>query len=118
MSTTYREGKPGWWDAANTRAMLVCRISDRKQKDGVSLDAQQHLQERYARDAGLSVAAVASFQESAKKSTLRSQFHAAIAKARAERVKHLVFYVWDRIARNFTGRVPRAVEKEMAHSSA
>ena len=102
MKPRHAHGHPAWWDAGNTRAMLVCRISDRKQKDGVSLDAQQHLQERYAREAGLTVASVASFQESAKKSTLRSQFHAAIAKARAQGVKHLVFYVWDRIARNFT----------------
>lgn len=102
MKRRHTLGNPPWWDPRNTRAMLVCRISDRKQKDGVSLDAQQHLQERYARDVGLTVAAVASFQESAKKSTLRSQFHAAIAKARAQGVKHLVFYVWDRIARNFT----------------
>ncbi len=99
MSADHR---PPWWDAANDRAMVICRISDRKQVDGVSLDAQNHQQRGYVERVGLRVAAVESFQESAKKSQLRVQFHAAIARARREGIRHLVFYVYDRITRNFT----------------
>ena len=33
---------------------------------------------------------------------LRAQFHAAIGKARRKNIRHLVFYVWDRVARNST----------------
>ncbi len=33
---------------------------------------------------------------------MREQFHAAIAEARREKILHLVFYVYDRVARNFT----------------
>ena len=98
----YNGMRPRWWDANNKRAMLICRISDRKQKDGVSLDAQRYRQEQYVREAGLEIANVASFQESAKKSSLRREFHAALEQARKLEVRHLVFYVWDRIARNFT----------------
>jgi DNA invertase Pin-like site-specific DNA recombinase len=51
---------------------------------------------------GLHVAQSRSFQESAKKSQLRAEFHAAIDDARRNKIRHLVFYVWDRITRNFT----------------
>jgi DNA invertase Pin-like site-specific DNA recombinase len=94
--------RPAWWDDMNDRAMLICRISDRKQLDGVSLDAQRHHQEAYAASVGLRVVATASFQESAKRSKMRAQFHAAIQQAAVQKIKHLVFYVWDRIARNST----------------
>ena len=40
--------RPRWWDDSNDRAMLICRISDRKQKDGVSLEAQDHHGREYA----------------------------------------------------------------------
>jgi DNA invertase Pin-like site-specific DNA recombinase len=97
-----QERRPAWWDAANDRAMLICRVSDKKQLDGVSLEAQQHELSTYAERVGLRVVAIESFQESAKKSQLRAEFHAAIAKARKSRILHVVFYMWDRIARNFT----------------
>jgi DNA invertase Pin-like site-specific DNA recombinase len=93
---------PAWWDPKNARAMLISRISDKKQSDGVSLEAQRHHQQEYARAAGLVVVATEAFQESAKTSKLRVQFHAAIAKARREGIRHIVFYVFDRISRNFT----------------
>ena len=94
--------RPKWWDADNDRAMLICRISDRKQKDGVSLDAQERQQREYARMVDLHVVKTRPFQESAKRSKMRVEFHAAIAEARREKIRHLVFYVYDRIARNFT----------------
>lgn len=94
--------RPVWWDDDNDRAMLICRISDKKQKDGVSLEAQEHHCKEYAKHVELQVAATRSFQESAKKSTLRAEFHAAVAEARRSKIRHLVFYVYDRIARNFT----------------
>lgn len=93
---------PAWWDPKNSRAMLISRISDKKQSDGVSLEAQRHHQQEYARATGLVVVATEAFQESAKTSKLRVQFHAAISKARSEGIRHLVFYVFDRISRNFT----------------
>ena len=96
------ENRPEWWDAQNDRAMLICRVSDPGQTDGVSLPMQQHRQQQYAQSVGLRVVATHSFQESAKKSEQRERFHAAISEARREKIKHLVFYVWDRIARNFT----------------
>src|ERR1035438_5077966 len=94
--------RPRWWDEANDRAMLICRISDRKQKDGVSLEAQDHHGREYADRVGLRAIIAKPFQESAKKSQLRAEFHAAIDEARRQKIKHLIFYVWDRITRNFT----------------
>ena len=94
--------RPRWWDDSNDRAMLICRISDRKQKDGVSLEAQDHHGREYADRVGLRLVIAKPFQESAKKSQLRAEFHAAIDEARRQKIKHLIFYVWDRITRNFT----------------
>jgi site-specific DNA recombinase len=102
MNQRSRNEKPAWWDERNKKAMLISRISDKKQSDGVSLAAQHHAQKEYARAHGLTVVAVESFQESAKNSNQRVQFHTAIAKARREGIRHLVFYVFDRISRNFT----------------
>ncbi len=94
--------RPAWWDDGNDRAMLICRISDRKQKDGVSLDAQQRAGGAYAAHADIRLAEVRSFQESAKRSELRVTFHAAIEQARRANIKHLIFPFFDRMARNFT----------------
>jgi DNA invertase Pin-like site-specific DNA recombinase len=97
-----RDGRPVWWDAANDRAMLICRISDKKQKDGVSLEAQEHHGREYAARVGLNLVLVRPFQESAKCSKMRAEFHAAIAEAQSQGIKHLIFHIWDRISRNFT----------------
>ena len=53
MNRLDRDRKPAWWDDTNDRAMLICRISDRKQMDGVSLDAQKHNLTEYAERAGI-----------------------------------------------------------------
>lgn len=87
---------------ANNLAMLISRVSDRKQRDGASLNTQEEKQREYARSTGLKIVAVQSFQESAKDSELRHQFHAAIARALREGIGNVVFYVCDRVARNFT----------------
>ena len=95
--------RPAWWDAGgNDRAMLICRVSHKKQKDGVSLPMQERHARAYVQRVGLQVVCAKPFTETAKKSVLRVQFHAAIEEARRLKVKHLIFYVWDRIARNFT----------------
>jgi DNA invertase Pin-like site-specific DNA recombinase len=82
--------------------MLICRISDRKQLDGVSLDAQKRHLREYAENNNLIIAHTASFQESAKASKLRPQFHAAIEEGERLKVRHLVFYMFDRVSRNYT----------------
>ena len=56
----------------------------------------------YTERVELQVAATVPFQESAKRSQMRAQFHAAISKARSENIRHIVFYMWDRVARNST----------------
>lgn len=99
---TAMEPRPAWWDGLNDRAMLICRISDRKQKDGVSLETQEHHGRLYIERVDLKFAALEPFQETAKRSKMRAQFHAALEKALREKIRHLVFYVWDRISRNST----------------
>jgi len=102
-ASQYERGlRPPWWAPSNNRVMLICRISDKKQREGASLDTQQCEQEQYACGADLKVTTIESFQETAKESELRDQFHAAIAKALRIGIRHIVFYVYDRIARNFT----------------
>src|SRR5687768_11693478 len=97
-----RRDLPDWRDLTNRRAMLFCRVSDAEQVKGQSLDAQQHLQLAYAKEHGLDVVTIHSFQETARLSKLRKTFHAAIKEASRKDIPHLVFYMWDRIARNST----------------
>jgi DNA invertase Pin-like site-specific DNA recombinase len=95
-------GKPAWWDADATSAMLICRVSDKKQLDGVSLGAQLHRQTEYAQTVGLEVVETEQFQESAKESAHRVRFRRALEKARRGGIRHLIFFSSDRLSRNFT----------------
>lgn len=94
--------KPAWWDERNNRAMLISRVSDEKQLDGVSLQAQDHHLAEYAKRNGLIIAGRASFQESAKSSKNRVHFQSALEQGEACNAKHVIFDMWDRVTRNFT----------------
>ena len=103
-------GQPIWWDPTNNKAMLICRVSDKSQLDGVSLDAQAFRQVEYAMSCGLAVAGTEKFQESAKESSLRERFHQAKETARQKQMRHLVFLSVDRLARTFTDMEKLEVE--------
>jgi hypothetical protein len=66
-----QEQRPAWWDGTNYKAMIICRISDKKQLDGVSLQTQEHHLRDYVERMGLDLAATEPFQESAKNSQRR-----------------------------------------------
>lgn len=39
---THNGARPVWWDDNNRRAMAICRVSDKKQLQGISLETQEH----------------------------------------------------------------------------
>ena len=91
---------PDW--LGNPKALGIVRVSSHKQGDGNSPDVQRAGIERYAASLGLDLTGIEIIEESAKSSASRKKFHEAMARAKRKRVRHLVFWVWDRIARNYT----------------
>lgn len=90
------------WFGASRRAVGIVRVSSHKQGDGNSPDVQRAGIEAYAASLGLDLTGIEIIEESAKSSSSRKKFHEAMARAKRKRVRHLVFWVWDRIARNYT----------------
>ncbi|MEW6777723.1 MAG: recombinase family protein [Bdellovibrionota bacterium] len=90
------------WLSSNKKAFGIVRVSSHKQGDGSSPDVQKAGIEFYAESLGLSLSGVAVIEESAKYSSTRKKYHEAIKTARKSGARHLVFWVWDRIARNYT----------------
>ncbi len=90
------------WLAKSRRAMGIVRVSSHKQGDGNSPDVQRNGIIAYSESLGMDLLDVAIIEESAKTSATRQKFHEALAKARKQKIRHLVFWVWDRIARNYT----------------
>lgn len=85
-----------------TRAIGLVRVSSKKQGDNNSPGVQSDGIKAYALAAGLELVDVVVLEESAKTSDARVKFHAALERAKKEKVRHLVFWVWDRSTRNFT----------------
>lgn len=56
----------------------------------------------YAASQGLDLVDIDTIHESGKDPRHRPRFNAALAKARQANAPHLIFWVWDRIGRNFT----------------
>ena len=90
------------WIGSSRGALGVVRVSSKKQGDNNSPGVQREGITAYAVAHGLKRADVLVIEESAKKCEVLLQFHAALARAKKDKVRHLVFWVWDRTTRNFT----------------
>ena len=90
------------WLGKSDRAIGVVRVSSKKQGDNNSPGVQREGITAHANAHGLHLVDVIVLEESAKSSEARVMFHAALARAKKEKVRHLVFWVWDRTTRNFT----------------
>ena len=90
------------WLGKSQRALGIVRVSSKKQGDNNSPGVQREGITAHARALGLHVVDIVMLEESAKSSDARVKFHAALARAKKEKVRHLVFWVWDRTTRNFT----------------
>ena len=90
-------------------AILLCRISDEKQKDGYSLDAQERVGREYCKGKGFSVLELFRIIETGSKSNDRKKFDAMMQFIgdyilTSKRTLHLIVEKPDRLTRNFTNR--------------
>ena len=92
-------------------AIILCRISDVKQDDGYSLDAQAKYGKKYCKDHGFRVLEVFSFVETGSKSKKRQKFdkmmgfiRAYVSKSKSSKPLRLIVEKPDRLTRNFTNR--------------
>ena len=90
-------------------AILLCRISDEKQKDGYSLEAQERIGREYCGGKGFNISNVFRFVETGSKSHDRKKFDAMMDFVRSytgssDRALHLIVEKPDRLTRNFTNR--------------
>lgn len=90
------------WLGQSAKAIGIVRVSSKKQGDNNSPGVQREGITAHAKTLGLHLVDVVQIEESAKSSEARVKFHAALARAKKEKVRHLIFWVWDRTTRNFT----------------
>ncbi len=96
---------------SKANAIILCRISDQKQDDGYSLDAQERVGIEYCTKKALNVLKIFRFIETGSKSGKRQKFDAMMEfiKAYIDNKKNigplsLVVEKPDRLTRNFTNR--------------
>jgi DNA invertase Pin-like site-specific DNA recombinase len=90
------------WMGDCNRGVAILRVSSDRQKDSISHAAQRRSIENYCELNGIVLVRVHEITESAKDSELRKKYAAAIAGALAEKHRHILFYMYDREARNLT----------------
>ena len=90
------------WLGKSSRALGIVRVSSSGQRDNTSPETQREGVLAYARDNNLELVDVIQIEESAKDSKARKKFHAAIERLADEKIRHVIFFVWDRTTRNFT----------------
>lgn len=101
MTTTTTVKAPRWL-GKSSRAIGIVRVSSKKQGDNNSPGVQREGITAHAKAHGLHLVDVITLEESAKSSEARVKFHAALARAKKDKTRHLIFWVWDRTTRNFT----------------
>lgn len=89
------------WMGNNNSGVAIIRVSTHRQKDN-SPDVQEQVIREYAAGRGIQIRRVERIVESAKDSSERVKFAAAIAGAVKERIRHVLFYMTDRECRNYT----------------
>ena len=91
------------------KAFILCRISDQKQADGYSLDAQEKCGIEYAHKKNFQIMKLFSFIETASKDAKRSKFEAMMKEISSFGLKnkgtiHLIVEKPDRLTRNFSSQ--------------
>jgi site-specific DNA recombinase len=90
------------WIGCSNKAVAILRVSSHRQRDNTSHEVQEHRAKDYAHERGLGIVTVEAIVESAKDADDRTKFRAAINNALKKRIRHVLFYMTDREARNFT----------------
>jgi len=87
--------------------VIINRVSDRKQKEGYSLDAQDRLSTAYAKEHGFNVIKKYTFQETASKHTQRKMFQEMLSFVESypeKKTLALIAEKSDRLGRNHTDK--------------
>lgn len=90
------------WMSDDNRAIAILRVSSHRQKENSSHDTQDGDVQHYADGSGLKLVEVFRMVESAKDSEQRRKYHEAIKYAHRHKIKHVIFYMFDRETRNLT----------------
>ena len=91
-----------FWRGNNNKAIGILRVSSARQKDNTSHEVQRHEVSEYCTAHNLDLSMVVEIVESAKNSEDRTKYHAAIKSALDNKIQHVLFYMFDREARNLT----------------
>lgn len=90
------------WMGSNNKAIGFLRVSSHRQKDNTSHEVQEKEVTEYCQNHGLKLVKVVRIVESAKDSDTRKKYRKAKDDAIAEGIRHHVYYMGDREARNLT----------------
>jgi hypothetical protein len=90
------------WIGTNKKGLAIVRISSRRQEGNISHETQENEIREYCRENGIVLKEVIRIVESAKDSEDRKKYAQAVARALAEDIGHLLFYMYDRESRNLT----------------
>ena len=90
------------WKGKNNRAVAILRVSTKRQEQGVSHSLQKQQVDGWVEKHKLDLAKVFQISESAKDSDNRRKYHEAIEWSLKNKVRHVLFYMGDREARNLT----------------
>ncbi len=91
-----------WQNDPNKRAIGIVRRSSYGQKDNTSAETQEQEIQRYVQVNGLDLIKVEPIIESAYKTEERKKYQALMHFALAQGIKHILFYIGSREARNLT----------------
>ena len=89
-----------WKKDPNKRALAIVRRSSTGQKDNTSAETQEREIRDYAARYGLELLPIEPIIETAFKSKKRTKYHALMNRAQKENVRHILFFVSSREARN------------------
>ena len=90
------------WLGKNNTALAIFRVSSRRQDDGISKDVQRAEVHKYCAEFGLRLLREEEITESAKDSEERKKYHSLLDWALKNKIRHILFYMGDREARNLT----------------
>jgi site-specific DNA recombinase len=90
------------WLGDNRNGMAIIRVSSRRQEGNISHETQEQEIRAYCERSGILLKEVVRIVESAKNSDDRKKYTRAINAALTQNIRHLLFYMYDREARNLT----------------
>lgn len=90
------------WRNQNPSAVAFIRVSSHRQRDNTSHETQEQEIALYCAEHGLELVKTVRMVESAKDSQKRTQYRHGLQWALKHKVRHVLFYIFDRETRNLT----------------